>query len=81
MATTTIITVTGMTCGHCTSTVGNAIDALDGVEDVAVDLDSGAVTIRSDGELNRDAVSKAVADAGYAVAPEGEPGLGDNLLI
>lgn len=78
---TTTITVTGMTCGHCTSTVGSAIEALDGVEDVAVDLDSGAVTISSDGELDHDAVEKAVGDAGYSVAPEGEPGLGDNLLI
>ncbi len=53
---TTTYSVTGMTCGHCTSAVGREVGAIDGVTDVQVDLATGAVTVTStrpvpDGEL------------------------------
>ncbi|MGB8650085.1 MAG: cation transporter, partial [Mycobacteriales bacterium] len=38
-------TVTGMTCGHCVTSVTEEISALAGVRDVAVDLASGRVTV------------------------------------
>lgn len=66
--TTTTYTVTGMTCGHCAAAVTQEINALDGVEDVAVDVASGAVTVTSQGPLDEAQVASAVDEAGYALA-------------
>ncbi|GAA3224929.1 hypothetical protein GCM10017691_13330 [Pseudonocardia petroleophila] len=61
-------TVTGMTCDHCVASVTEEITELDGVAAVAVDLRTGAVTVRSAAPLDDAAVRAAVAEAGYAVA-------------
>ena len=63
--TTTIHHVEGMTCGHCVASVSGEITKLPGVTDVAVDLDTGAVTIVSTDELEADQVRAAVSEAGY----------------
>lgn len=60
-------TVSGMTCGHCVSSVTEEISEIAGVTDVSVDLPTGAVTVTSDGELSTDAVRAAVQEAGYEV--------------
>ena len=41
----TVITITGMTCSRCVNAVQAEIGKLTGVSDVAVDLDTGLVTI------------------------------------
>jgi copper chaperone len=61
-------TVTGMTCGHCVASVTEEVSGLSGVEDVQVDLETGAVVVTSTGPLDRAAVAGAVAEAGYALA-------------
>lgn len=61
------ITVAGMTCGHCVAAVCDEISQLPGVHSVEVDLDSGAVDIRSAAELDRDALVAAVDEAGYTI--------------
>lgn len=60
-------TVSGMTCGHCVSSVTEEISEVAGVTDVSVDLPTGAVTVTSDGELSADAVRAAVQEAGYEI--------------
>ncbi|MCS7483080.1 heavy-metal-associated domain-containing protein [Umezawaea endophytica] len=65
MSVTATFTVSGMTCGHCVSSVTEELTELDGVTDVAVVLDSGAVTVTSDRELGQDEVKAAVTEAGY----------------
>ncbi|BBX29909.1 heavy-metal-associated domain-containing protein [Mycolicibacterium alvei] len=62
------VTVTGMTCGHCATSVRDEVGGLPGVRAVEVDLSSGLVTIDSDNQLDPSAISDAVAEAGYAVA-------------
>ncbi len=42
---TSIWTVTGMTCGHCVKAVTEEVSAIEGVESVEVDLETGAVTV------------------------------------
>lgn len=69
MAVTSTYTVTGMTCGHCVQSVTDEITALPGVEQVNVELSSGAVTVVSDEVLAQEAVAAAVDEAGYALAP------------
>ena len=44
-------TVTGMTCGHCADAVTSEITTLAGVQTVAVDVESGQVTVISDTPL------------------------------
>lgn len=69
--TSTTITVTGMTCGHCTAAVTKELSAIPGVSDVAIDLVAGGdspVTVTSTGPLDHDAVREAVDEAGYAVS-------------
>ena len=58
-------TVTGMTCGHCVSSVTEEISEIAGVSDVAVDLATGAVTVTSAEPLSDSAVRGAVEEAGY----------------
>lgn len=68
--TTTIITVNGMTCGHCEAAVKEELGALPGVTDVAVELNAGGdspVTITSEKDLDEAAISAAVDEAGYEV--------------
>jgi len=70
MATTTTLSVSGMTCGHCVSAVQQELGALPGVQDVTVDLVAGGVSlvqVVSDAPLERDAVAAAVDEAGYAL--------------
>jgi copper chaperone CopZ len=61
-------TVTGMTCGHCVSSVTEEVSEVSGVTDVRVELATGLLTVTADGEVDREAVVKAVAEAGYTVA-------------
>jgi len=65
--TTSTYTVAGMTCGHCVSAVTGELSELPGVEQVRVDLDSGMVTVTSQGPLDEAAVEAAVDEAGYRV--------------
>ncbi|GAA2516534.1 MAG: heavy-metal-associated domain-containing protein [Kocuria sp.] len=67
---TTTVNVSGMTCGHCVSSVKEELAEVPGVTAVDVDLNSGGispVTIESTGDLDLQAVTEAVAEAGYSV--------------
>jgi copper chaperone CopZ len=61
-------TVTGMTCGHCVSSVTEEVTQVPGVTDIDVDLATGEMTVISDTEIDDTAVRSAVAEAGYQVA-------------
>ena len=65
MTTTSTYDVKGMTCGHCVSSVSNELNKLPGVNDVAVDLDTGKVTVTSAHPLDTDTVRSAVDEAGF----------------
>jgi copper chaperone len=70
MSSTTTVLVSGMTCGHCVKAVTDELGALDGVQDVSVDLVAGGtstVTVTSQEPLDAEAVRGAVDEAGYAV--------------
>ena len=61
-------TVTGMTCGHCVSAVTEEVSQVPGVTAVAVDLESGGLTVTSEAPVDEAAVRAAVEEAGYEVA-------------
>jgi copper chaperone len=63
--------VTGMTCGHCVSSVTEELRELPGVGEVNVDLVAGGtstVSVTSGQPLDDGAVRAAVEEAGYQLA-------------
>ena len=58
-------TVAGMTCAHCVSSVTEEVEELPGVRRVAVQLDSGSLSVEADPPLSDEAVRAAVEEAGY----------------
>jgi copper chaperone len=60
-------TVSGMTCSHCVSSVTEEVSELPGVAEVAVDLESGRLTVSSAEPLTEGQVRAAVEEAGYSV--------------
>jgi copper chaperone len=61
--------VTGMTCGHCVSAVTEEVKEIDGVNDVQVTLEGGAMVVTSDAPVAFESIEEAVKEAGdYAVA-------------
>lgn len=61
------VQVSGMTCGHCVNAVTEEVSAVPGVTAVEVDLETGRVSITSEGGLDLDAVAAAVTEAGYTL--------------
>ena len=58
--------VNGMTCGHCEMSVTKAIKKLDPQAEVKIDRSKGQVDV--DSNQSREALAKAIADQGFAVA-------------
>lgn len=59
----TELTIQGMTCGHCKKAVEEALESVDGVTKVEVDLDAGHAKVEG-GSI--DAMIAAVTEEGYA---------------
>lgn len=60
---TTIITIEGMTCGHCEQTVEEALHGVPGVIDVTADREDDQASV--DGDADSTALIDAVEDVGY----------------
>jgi copper chaperone len=67
MSATTTYRVTGMSCDHCVRAVSGGISKLPGVLDVAVNLETGAVTVTSTSPLVDAQIADAVKEAGYEI--------------
>ncbi len=61
-----VFDVEGMSCNHCAKAVTQAVKQLDPQAQVQVDLASKKVEVES--AQPREAIAKAIADEGYAVA-------------
>ena len=57
-------TVTGMTCGNCVNHVTEEVKEVEGVKNVSVSLEGGAMAIESDERIPFDAIVEAVREAG-----------------
>lgn len=61
--------ITGMSCQMCVKHVTKALQGVDGVTDVVVNLEPGTATVTFNPELaGLEGFKAAVAEAGYAVA-------------
>jgi len=66
----TTLSVTGMTCNHCVSSVTEELSAIEGVDRVVVDLVVGGtsmVTVDSSALLDEGTVRAAIDEAGYTL--------------
>ncbi|MGW3966635.1 heavy-metal-associated domain-containing protein [Amycolatopsis sp. NPDC005003] len=61
----TTYAVTGMSCGHCASSVREELGELPGVREIDVDLGTGNVLVTSETPLDFGQVEQAVRTAGY----------------
>ena len=61
-----LLTIEGMTCGHCVMHVRSALEDVAGVESAEVDLLKKTAMVSGEA-LDEGALRAAVADAGYRV--------------
>ncbi|WP_395298285.1 heavy-metal-associated domain-containing protein [Kitasatospora hibisci] len=66
MSITTVLSVDGMSCGHCERTVSAGLSALPGVTGVTADAPTGRVTVASAQPLDEALLRNAVDAAGFA---------------
>ena len=60
-------TVKNVKCGGCAANIVNGLKEMPGIDDVRVDIDSGAVTVTGD-DLSRDRIAAKLGDLGYPEA-------------
>ena len=61
------IKIQGMTCGHCSARVEKMLKGLEGVSEVAVDLNQGTAKVTAAENVTDEQLREAVDDAGYDV--------------
>lgn len=64
MSETITYTVPAVHCGHCVMSITEEVSEVEGVEDVAVDLETKVVTVTGR-ELDDEALRAAIVEAGY----------------
>ncbi|MEC5193036.1 MULTISPECIES: heavy-metal-associated domain-containing protein [unclassified Arthrobacter] len=57
--------VTGMTCGHCETSIREEIGQIAGIQSIDVSAKTGKLVVTSQAELDDAAVLAAVREAGY----------------
>ena len=64
-----VLQVEGMTCQHCVQTVSETVSKMEGIENVAVDLDQKEVTVEFDeSKSNLDEIASQITKAGFEIA-------------
>ncbi len=61
------IIVEGMSCGHCVNHVKTALEDLNGVTNVSVDLASKTAVVEAGSDIQDADIKFAIEDAGYEV--------------
>lgn len=62
-----VLKVKGMSCNHCVMSIRKALNQLEGVQNVDVDLQKGEVRFDNTKSLATNRIQKAIQDAGYEV--------------
>ena len=57
--------IEGMSCGHCVTSVQEALQGVNGVESADVHLDEGAATVTTNGAPTAEDLIRAVEEEGY----------------
>ena len=59
------VQIKGMSCQHCVASTRNALEAIEGISNVEIDLDRGTATF--DGSVPPEVISQAIAAIGFEV--------------
>jgi copper chaperone len=62
-----VLKVKGMSCQHCVMSVTKALNQLDGIKNVQIDLAKGEVRFDNTKSVTSDQIQKAITDAGYEI--------------
>jgi copper chaperone len=62
-----VLKVKGMSCQHCVMSVTKALNQLDGIKNVQIDLAKGEVRFDNTKNTASERIQKAITDAGYEV--------------
>jgi len=63
----TILKVKGMSCQHCVMSVTKALNQLEGIQNIQVDLQKGEVRFDNTKDVASNRIAKAIEVAGYEV--------------
>jgi copper chaperone CopZ len=61
------IKITGMSCGHCTAAVTKALAAIDGISEVAVDLENKEASYTESKAVSQETIQAAITKIGFEV--------------
>ena len=61
------LSIEGMTCQHCVQHITEALNEVEGVSSVSVDLEGKSAEVEASESVTDDALKSAVAEAGYTV--------------
>ena len=64
---TKILTIEGMMCSHCVSHVEEALKKINGVMEVAVNLETKTAKVISDIEISDNVFKEVISEEGYEV--------------
>jgi len=64
------ISVKGMSCQHCVASVTKALNEIEGISNVAVDLAKGTATFNEKNPVALATIKKAIAAIGFEVTEE-----------
>ncbi|MFT9496906.1 heavy-metal-associated domain-containing protein [Anaerosolibacter sp.] len=62
-----LISIEGMSCGHCVKHVEGALGEIDGIVRVVVDLSGKNAVVESNQEVEDAKIKEAIEEAGYDV--------------
>jgi len=63
-----VLNVNGMSCSHCVTAITSAVEGLDGVTDVIVDLGAKTVTVEYNSEkVSLGELRRVIEEEGYDV--------------
>lgn len=68
MAKTILVSIEGMTCGHCVSAVKKELQKVPGLESVSVEVGLASVQVSEETDEIKRAIENAVSEAGYKVS-------------
>jgi len=62
-----VFKVKGMSCQHCVMRVTRALESIEGIRNVKVDLESGEASFDEDAPVDRKVLAERVRKAGYEI--------------
>lgn len=70
--------ITGMTCNGCVSSVSSALEKIDGVKDVSIDLSTGLAAVSMKKHIDTEAMQQKLSEKGNYIITEIEDGMTDS---